>query len=62
MLNLAKCLLTALTFTFIHWQALDVRKTKICTKYKEKIGLKLELENCEKTKFFFNLAFTVFSF
>ena len=31
-------------------------------KCNEKIGLRLELENCEKTKIFFNLAFTVFSF
>ena len=47
-LNLIKCLLTAETFAFIHWQALDVRKTK-CT---EKFLLKLDLEIVRKLKFF----------
>ena len=35
MLNLTKCLLTSETFALIHWQALDVRKTK-CTELERK--------------------------
>ena len=52
MINLTKCFLAAKTFAFIRCQAF---------KCGEKIGLKLELENCGKTKSFSNLALTIFS-
>ena len=49
--HLTKCLFAAETFALIHWQALGVKKTN-ALKRKEKIGSKLDLGNCEKTKVF----------
>ena len=56
--NLTTCLLEAEIFALIHWQTLDVRKTKCA----EKIGLKLDFGNCEKTKVFLTWHLCYFLF